>query len=168
MTGFQHICSGSTDGSGLAVCNWTISGDAKLGKFTVTAQASKGGYTSAPGSIFFNVISKPNPPLPPKYHGNNNGITGLSTTLQLQKYFKEFTDMPANSPLYITSTSMHKDTLGDIVITGEIKNRGTTTANFVELIATFYNTSNQTLGKKIHSQNLLHYSQDKQHHLPCI
>lgn len=41
-----------------------------------------------------------------------------------------------------------KDTLGDIVITGEIKNNGTNTANFVELIATFYDTSNQTLGNK--------------------
>jgi hypothetical protein len=56
--------------------------------------------------------------------------------------------MPANSSVYVTSTSMHKDTLGNIVITGEIKNNGTNTSNFVELIATFYDTSNQTLGNK--------------------
>ena len=43
---------------------------------------------------------------------------------------------------------MHKDVLNDIVITGEIKNRGTSTANFVELISTFYNLNNQTLGNK--------------------
>ena len=43
---------------------------------------------------------------------------------------------------------MHKDTLNDIVITGEIKNRGTSTANFVELIATFYNINNQTVGNE--------------------
>jgi hypothetical protein len=56
--------------------------------------------------------------------------------------------MPASSPLYITTTSMHKDVLNDIVITGEIKNRGTNTANFVELIATFYNINNQTVGNE--------------------
>jgi hypothetical protein len=56
--------------------------------------------------------------------------------------------MPANSPLYITYTSMHKDALNDIVITGEIKNRGTSTANFVELIATFYNINSQTVGNE--------------------
>jgi len=43
---------------------------------------------------------------------------------------------------------MHKDALNDIVITGEIKNRGTSTANFVELIATFYNINNQTVGNE--------------------
>jgi hypothetical protein len=56
--------------------------------------------------------------------------------------------MPPNSPLYIINTSMHKDTLNDIIITGEIKNRGTSTANFVELISTFYNINNQTIGNK--------------------
>jgi hypothetical protein len=50
--------------------------------------------------------------------------------------------------IYITTTSMHKDILNDIVITGEIKNRGTNTANFVELIATFYNINNQTVGNE--------------------
>ncbi|MGB8034610.1 MAG: FxLYD domain-containing protein, partial [Nitrososphaeraceae archaeon] len=90
----------------------------------------------------------PHPIPPPNMHVGSNAVTGLSPTLQFQKYFKEFTDMPANSSLYITSTSMHKDTLGNIIITGEIKNNGTNTANFVELIATFYDTNNQTLGNK--------------------
>jgi hypothetical protein len=43
---------------------------------------------------------------------------------------------------------MHKDALNDIIITGEIKNRGSNTANFVELISTFYSISNQTIGNK--------------------
>ncbi len=43
---------------------------------------------------------------------------------------------------------MHKDTLNDIIIAGEIKNRGARTANFVEVISTFYNINNQTLGNK--------------------
>jgi hypothetical protein len=43
---------------------------------------------------------------------------------------------------------MHKDVLNDIVITGEIKNRGTNTANFVELIVTFYNINNKTVGNE--------------------
>ena len=43
---------------------------------------------------------------------------------------------------------MHKDTLNDIIITGEIKNRGTSSADFVELISTFYNINNQTVGNE--------------------
>ena len=115
--------------------------------FTVTAQASKDGYSPASGSASF--LTRCPPPSPaPSPHGGNNAVAGPPKTLQFQKYFKEFTDMPANSSVYITSTFVHKDTLGNIVITGEIKNNGTNTANFVELIATFYDTSNQTLGNK--------------------
>jgi hypothetical protein len=43
---------------------------------------------------------------------------------------------------------MHKDVLNDVIITGEIKNRGTNIANFVELISTFYNMNNQTVGNE--------------------
>ncbi len=56
--------------------------------------------------------------------------------------------MPTNSPLIITSTFMHKDTLNVIIITGEIKNIGTSTPNFVQLISTFYDINNQTLGNE--------------------
>jgi hypothetical protein len=142
MTGFQHKCSGSTDGSGHMVCKWQISGNAKPGKFLVTIDASKDGYTSASKSASFTVktagLSSGGG------GGDHNHAARTSSTVAVQqlKYFKEFTDMPPNSPLYIVNTSMHKDTLNDIVITGEIKNRGTSTANFVELIATFYNTNN--------------------------
>ena len=37
--------------------------------------------------------------------------------------------MPANSALYITTTSMYKDVLNDVIITDGIKSRGTNTAN---------------------------------------
>jgi hypothetical protein len=80
--------------------------------------------------------------------GVSHNKRARSPAMQQIKYFKEFTDMPPNSPLYITNTSMHKYVLNDIVITGEIKNRGTNTANFVELIATFYNINNQTVGNE--------------------
>jgi hypothetical protein len=146
-SGFKHTCTdSSTDGSGNVVCEWTISGNANLGTFKVTATATKDGYRLASGSDSFKVISSVGD------HGgggggHNQGTTSSPVTQQI-KYFREFTDMPANSPLYIAYTAMHKDVLNDIVITGEIKNRGTSTANFVELIATFYNVNNQTVGNE--------------------
>jgi hypothetical protein len=48
----------------------------------------------------------------------------------------------------LTLNTMHKDSLNNIVITGEIKNRGTSTADFVKLIATFYDINNQTVGNQ--------------------
>ena len=146
MTGFTETnqFSGSTDSAGRISFSLPTN---ESGTFKIAAQASKDGYSTASGLASF-LTRCPPPPRPPSPHGGNNAVAGLSSTLQFQKYFKEFTDMPANSSLYITSTSMHKDTLGNIVITGEIKNNGTNTANFVELIATFYDTSNQTLGNK--------------------
>jgi hypothetical protein len=145
-SGFKHTCTDtSTDGSGKAVCKWTIGGNSNTGIFKVTATATKDGYKLASGSASFKVIATEND------HGGGGGshnhIVSPAAAQQI-KYFREFTDMPANSPLYITYTSMHKDTLNNIIITGEIKNRGTNTANFVELIATFYNINNQTVGNE--------------------
>jgi hypothetical protein len=114
----------------------------------VTVQVSKGGYVSASGTKSFTVIPADHTPPPPPGGGNGHNHGARPAAVQQVKYFKEFTDMPANSPLYITTTSMHKDILNDIVITGEIKNRGTSAANFVELIATFYNINNQTVGNE--------------------
>jgi hypothetical protein len=150
-TGFQHTCSSNTDGSGKAVCKWTISGNAKPGTFKVTATASKDGYESVTGTKSFMVKPAESDTGGGGGGGQNHGASTSSSTaaaVQQVKYFKEFTDMPANSPLYIINTSMHKDILNDIIITGEIKNRGTSTANFVELIATFYNINNQTVGNE--------------------
>jgi hypothetical protein len=141
VTGFLHICTDSTDSSGHAECKWQISGNAKPGKFAVTVEASKEGYTSASKPTSF-IVNSAEPP--PPGGGSHNHVARPAAVQQI-KYFREFTDMPANSPLYITYTSMHKDALNDIVITGEIKNRGTSTANFVELIATFYNINSQTV-----------------------
>jgi hypothetical protein len=149
VTGFPHICTDSTDSSGYAECKWQISGNAKPGKFAVTVEASKEGYASASKSTSF-IVNSAEPP-PPGGGSHNRGTRTTSSTAastQQLRYYKEFTDMPANSPFYITTTSIHKDVLNDIVITGEIKNRGTNTANFVELIATFYNINNQTVGNE--------------------
>jgi hypothetical protein len=150
-TGFQHTCSGSTDGSGKAVCKWTISGNANPGTFKVTATASKNRYESVTGTKSFVVKQAGSNTGGGGGGGQNHRVgTSSSTAASVQqiKYFREFTDMPPNSPLYITYTSMRKDALNDIVITGEIKNRGSSTANFVELIATFYNINNQTVGNE--------------------
>jgi hypothetical protein len=148
-TGFQHTCANNTDGSGKARCKWTIGGNSNTGIFKVTATATKDGYESASGSTSFKVISADDDDDSSGGRGSG-GHNQVATPLAVQqvKYFKEFTHMPTNSPLYITNTSMHKDVLNDIVIIGEIKNRGTNTANFVELIATFYNINNQTEGNK--------------------
>jgi hypothetical protein len=122
-SGFKHTCTdSSTDGSGKAVCKWTIGGNSNTGIFKVTATATKDGYKLASGSDSFKVISTGDD------HsggggggGHNQGAT--SPAIQQIKYFREFTDTRANSPLFIISASMHKDVLNDIVITGEIKNR---------------------------------------------
>jgi hypothetical protein len=71
------------------------------------------------------VVPADHTPSPGSGGGNGHNHVARPAAVQQIKYFKEFTDMPANSPLYITNTSMHKDVLNDIVITGEIKNRGT-------------------------------------------
>ena len=64
---------------------------------------------------------------------------------------------------------MHKDILNDIIITGEIKNIGTTTANFVQLISTFYDANNQTFGNEnSYTQPSTLASHHNQHHLQCI
>jgi hypothetical protein len=148
-TGFQHTCSGSTDGSGKAVCKWTIGGNSNTGIFKVTATATKDGYKSASGSTSFKVTSADDDQGSSggRGSGSRNQVATHSAVQQV-KYFREYTDTPASSPLFITNTSMHKDTLNDIIITGEIKNRGTNTANFVELIATLYNINNQTVGNE--------------------
>ena len=114
-----------------------------LGKSTANVHVSKEGYKSASGSASFEIISATG-----GGGGGGQNQGARPAAVQQVKYFKEFTDLPASSPLYITTTSMHKDVLNDIVITGEIKNRGTNTANFVELIATFYNINNQTVGNE--------------------
>ena len=53
VTGFPTQFSGSTDSLGRISFPWRISGDAVTGKFTVTAQASKDGYSPASGSASF-------------------------------------------------------------------------------------------------------------------
>jgi hypothetical protein len=138
--------SGSTDNNGVVSYTWPISGNAVPGKFTANVQASKEGYKSASGTKSFTVKPATDHQVGGGGGGYNQGAR--SSTIQQIKYFREFSDMPPNSPIYITNTSMHKDVLNDIVITGEVKNRGTNTANFVELIATFYNINNQTVGNE--------------------
>jgi hypothetical protein len=150
VTEHSEPISGTTDGNGLYKKSWQIGGNSKPGIFKVSATASKDGYNPAPGSDSFKVTPATTPP----HDGGGGGGGGghnqvaIPAAVQQVKYFKESTDMPPNSPLFITNTSMHKDTLNDIIITGEIKNRGTNTANFVELISTFYNINNQTVGNE--------------------
>jgi hypothetical protein len=141
--------SGSTDNNGVISHTWPISGSAIPGKFTANVHASKDGYKLASGSASFTVKSaiSSGGGTGGGGEGGHNHVVQPAAAQQV-KYLREFTDMPSNSPLYITYTSMHKDTLNDIIITGEIRNRGTNTANFVELIATFYNINNQTIGNE--------------------
>lgn len=68
-----------------------------------------------------------------------------------QKVVKEYTDMPIDSPLFIASHSKHTSkTFGNrqLDLSGEVKNNGTETAEFVQIIATLYNANNVTLGSK--------------------
>src|SRR4051794_234411 len=45
--------------------------------------------------------------------------------------------------------TLRKDTSGDLHIIGEVINKGTETAKFMEIIATAYNSQNQTIGTDI-------------------
>jgi hypothetical protein len=146
VTDHSEPISGTTDGNRRYQKSWRIGGNSDLGVFKVIATTSKDGYKSASKSDSFTV--KQATPSPGGGGGGAHNQGARPAAVQQVKYFKESTDMPPNSPLYITNTSMHKDPLNDIIITGEIKNRGTSTANFVELISTFYNINNQTLGNK--------------------
>jgi hypothetical protein len=60
-------------------------------------------------------------------------------------YFRQTTDMPPNSPVYIVSTSMSKDNVGFIHIAGEVKNNGTQAVSLVDIISSFYDKNNLLL-----------------------
>lgn len=60
-------------------------------------------------------------------------------------YFLQSTDMPANSPVYIVSTSMNKDIGGFIHIAGEVNNNGTQAVSLVDVISSFYDRNNLLL-----------------------
>lgn len=82
-----------------------------------------------------------NKSLPTENHG--------TTSQERSSVYKEYTDMPIDSPLYISSHSKHSSKIfGDktLSLNGEIKNNGTETAEFVQITATFYNEHNVTLG----------------------
>jgi hypothetical protein len=60
-----------------------------------------------------------------------------------------YTDNPPDDPVFITSYRVDKDSsLGNDVlnIIGEIRNTDSVSADFVEIIATFYDATNSTLG----------------------
>jgi predicted SnoaL-like aldol condensation-catalyzing enzyme len=60
-------------------------------------------------------------------------------------YFPQTTDMPPKSPMYIVSTSMNKDNVGFIHISGEVKNNGTQAVSVVDVISSFYDSNNLLL-----------------------
>jgi hypothetical protein len=60
-------------------------------------------------------------------------------------YFRQTTDMPQDSPVYIVSTSMNKDNVGFIHIAGEVKNNGTQAVSLVDVISSFYDKNNLLL-----------------------
>jgi hypothetical protein len=91
------------------------------------------------------------------HHGSSHQHKGTSTThlggipsenkgrntKSLQ--FKEYTDNPSSSPLYIVSHSVQKDFDKSYTVVGEVKNNGSVIAHYVEIISTLYNADNQTL-----------------------
>jgi hypothetical protein len=146
----KELGSKTTDSSGHASFSWRIGETSNPGTFTATVEASKDGYDSETEKASFEVI--------PKGSSRNGGHGGsevdgsnansVSTEQQSQnkKYFAEYTDNSPNSPVYITGTVMHKTALNDIQIDGEVKNNGTQIVDFVQVITTFYDANNITLG----------------------
>ena len=93
------------------------------------------------------------------HHGSSHPHKGTSTKLggihsenedgnsnvkALQ--FKEYTDNPSTSPVFIVSHSIQKDFDRSYTVVGEVKNNGSDIAHYVEIISTVYNIDNQTLG----------------------
>ena len=136
--------SGTTDSNGDMKHSWTIDANSNTGTFHVKVDVSASGYEPAFGTKRFEVVEETSD----GGNGGGGGTSESSSSTGFGQQVKYFTDMPPNSPLYITNTFMHKDSLNNILITGEIKNRGTSTADFVKLIATFYDINNQTVGNQ--------------------
>jgi hypothetical protein len=78
-----------------------------------------------------------------KHKSDNNNL------LPQRVAINEYTDMPVDSPLFISSHSQHKSKVfgsTSLDLNGEVKNNATETAKFVKVIATFYNINNVVLG----------------------
>jgi hypothetical protein len=76
-------------------------------------------------------------------NGSNNNLLPTKETQRVA--INEYTDMPVDSPLFISSHSQHKSKAfgtTSLDLNGEVKNNGTETAKFVKVIATFYNVNN--------------------------
>ncbi len=56
-SGFQHSFSGVTTSEGAYSYSWQIGGNSTPGTFTISATASKSGYTSGQGSTSFSVTT---------------------------------------------------------------------------------------------------------------
>ena len=93
-----------TDSSGHVAFSWQIDPNSNTGIFKVTAKASKDGYESGFKTRTFRVVSASSGDN--SGGGNNNNYNSFSSNSysqpqQYSKYFREYTDMPPNSPLII-------------------------------------------------------------------
>jgi hypothetical protein len=95
-----------------------------------------------------------------KSAGGGQSTSFLKVKGSKKPHFTEYTDMPPNSQLILVKgkTAKHVDITGILHIEGEIKNTGSSTANGVSIIATFYDHANQTLGSETTSTNPDHLS----------
>ena len=84
-----------------------------------------------------------------KISNDNLPTENNKKTSEVNTVLKEYTDMPIDSPVYISSHSKHfSKAFGtkSLDLNGEIKNNGTETAQFIQVILTYYNKNNVTLG----------------------
>jgi hypothetical protein len=152
----KELGSKTTDSSGHASFSWRIDGNSDPGTFTATVKASKDGYDPEIKRISFEVIPKGssgNGGNGDDYDKSNGNSVSTEQQSQNKKYFAEYTDNSPNSPVYITGTIMHKTALNDIQIDGEVKNNGTQSIDVVQVITTFYDANNMTLGNDITYSN---------------
>ncbi|PWU82400.1 MAG: hypothetical protein DLM72_02005 [Candidatus Nitrosopolaris wilkensis] len=73
-------------------------------------------------------------------------ILAISNLTQFAMAFSVFTDNPTNGTINLPSVSVSVDSIGAGHIVGEVTNRGTQPATFMEIIATFYNSQNLVIG----------------------
>jgi hypothetical protein len=82
-----------------------------------------------------------------KHKSDNNNLLPTKGTQRVA--INEYTDMPGDSPLFISSHSQHKSKVfgsTSLDLNGEVKNNGTEAAKFVKVITTLYDINNVVLG----------------------
>jgi hypothetical protein len=96
-------------------------------------------------SIVYTLLLIPSTNLTIYSKTKQSNDIGTTTTKDTQPRVTVDTPTAETSNINLPVT-LRKDTSGDLQIIGEVINKGTETAKFMKIIATVYNSQNQTIG----------------------